>query len=48
MATSQQCALGKDGQLLDASQIAWFDDVDSDKPLPTIDSRCTESSKVSG
>ena len=33
MDSSEQCALGIDGQLKDASDIAWFHDPDDDEPL---------------
>jgi len=37
---TDQCALGADGTLLDASQIRWFNDPDDDTPLlPTANAR---------
>jgi hypothetical protein len=39
---TDQCAVGPDGQLLDASQIQFFNDGDDDTPLPS--SRLTVSS----
>jgi hypothetical protein len=39
---ADQCALGADGTLLDASQIRWFNDPDDDTPLlPTANARCS-------
>jgi hypothetical protein len=35
MATSDQCAVGADGNLLDASAITFYNDPDDDTPLPT-------------
>jgi len=37
---ADQCALGADGTLLDASQNQWFNDADNDTPLlPTANAR---------
>jgi hypothetical protein len=30
---SDNCAVGPDGKLLDASQIVWFNDPDDDEPM---------------
>lgn len=39
MATSgDQCALGPDGKLLDAGQIDWYEDKDTDHPMPRANS----------
>ncbi|KAJ7455600.1 hypothetical protein B0H11DRAFT_2322331 [Mycena galericulata] len=35
MASSDQCAVGPDGQLLPASAIVWYDDPDDKIPLPS-------------
>jgi hypothetical protein len=32
------CAVGKDGKLLDASQIKWFRDADDAQPMPPASS----------
>ncbi len=37
-ANPTQCAVGADGQLLDASQITWFEDAESTIPLPSLSS----------
>ena len=33
---SDNCALGTDGKLLDASQIRWFNDPDDDEPMASV------------
>ena len=38
MSTEDQCAVGPDGQLLDASQVQFFHDIDDKIPLPPIPS----------
>ena len=38
MSTEDQCAVGPDGQLLDASQIQFFHDVDDEIPFPPVPS----------
>ncbi|KAF8423444.1 hypothetical protein L210DRAFT_3765781 [Boletus edulis BED1] len=43
------CAVGHDGQLLDASQIQWFHDADDNTPLPqipTLTSNAASSSSI--
>jgi hypothetical protein len=36
--TTSQCAVGPDGELLDASKIDWYHDPDDDCPLPSVSS----------
>ncbi|KAF8805039.1 hypothetical protein BYT27DRAFT_7213457 [Phlegmacium glaucopus] len=36
MATSDQCALGPDGTMLEPSEIIWFNDPDDPTPIPPI------------
>lgn len=36
--TTSQCAVGSDGNLLDASEIQWFHDADDEHPLPPVSS----------
>ena len=36
MATSDQCALGPDGKLLDATEIVWVNDPDDPIPIEPI------------
>ncbi|KAF8803446.1 hypothetical protein BYT27DRAFT_7214747 [Phlegmacium glaucopus] len=36
MATSDQCALGPDGTMLEPSEIIWFNDPDNPTPIPPI------------
>ncbi|KAG1888799.1 hypothetical protein F4604DRAFT_1674418 [Suillus subluteus] len=38
---TDQCGLGADGTLLDASQIQWYNDPDDDTPLPPAACRST-------
>ena len=38
MSTEDQCAVGPDGQLSDASQIQSFHDVDDEIPFPPVPS----------
>jgi hypothetical protein len=37
------CAIGKDGNLLDAADIVWFNDPDDAAPLPTTSSEVSRS-----
>jgi hypothetical protein len=38
MTSSDQCALGKDGQLLDADKMDWYNDCNDATPLPPMGS----------
>ena len=38
---SDNCALGTDGKLLDASQIRWFNDPDDDEPMASASTSST-------
>ena len=38
---SDNCALGTDGKLLDASQIHWFNDPDDDEPMASVSTSST-------
>lgn len=40
MATSDQCALGPNGRLLDTSEIIWLNDPDDLTPLPPSSTHC--------
>lgn len=42
----EQCAVGANGQLLDASDIVFFNDPDDTTPLPPVPS--TEDSVIAG
>jgi hypothetical protein len=46
MPDSDQCALGRDGRLLDADQITWYNDQDDEAALPTAGSQHTVSLSV--
>jgi hypothetical protein len=37
------CAIGKDGNLLDAADIQWFNDADDAHPLPPASSEVSRS-----
>jgi hypothetical protein len=39
--SSDNCAIGHDGKLLDASEIEWFDDPDDDKPMASATTSST-------
>jgi hypothetical protein len=42
MSTSTtNCALGADGELLDASEICWYNDADDDKPMSAVPTQTT-------
>jgi hypothetical protein len=45
--TSQGCAIGSDGELLDASQIDWYNDVDDNKPMtPSANATTAQNSSA--
>ncbi|KAF8472376.1 hypothetical protein DFH94DRAFT_696155 [Russula ochroleuca] len=45
---TDQAALGPDGQLLDASKIAWFNDPDDPKPIQPCTTAMLSTSSVQG
>ena len=43
---SDNCALGTDGKLLDASEIVWFNDPDDDEPMASAATSSTNQRQV--
>ena len=43
---SDNCALGTDGKLLDASEIIWFNDPDDDEPMASTATSSTNQRQV--
>ncbi|KAG2158274.1 uncharacterized protein EDB93DRAFT_1246129 [Suillus bovinus] len=43
---ADQCGLGADGTLLDASQIQWYNDPDNDTPLPVLPAQARRSTHI--
>ena len=45
--SSDNCAVGPDGKLLDKSEITWVHDPDDDKPMPPVTTSSTDQRQLS-
>lgn len=43
---AEQCAIGSDGQLLEADKIPWFNDPDDELPLPSPPAASTSTRRI--